>query len=114
MQRFDVWHLIWALVLILGVVLLGITFGIALYQRESSTFANFASIWGLFVGLIGFVITIYTLFETQRVSRKAQRDIQEATVQAQRAIQNAASEAREAVEHSQEQTRRVLERVRHA
>jgi hypothetical protein len=61
MQKLDVWHLIWVLVLVVGVVLLGLTLGIALSYRESSTFANVASIWGLFVGLIGFIVTIYTL-----------------------------------------------------
>src|SRR5437879_13857844 len=56
---------------------------------------------------------IYTLFETQRVSRKAQREVQTATVEAQQAIQKAAREAQEAVKNAQEQTRQVLERVRH-
>jgi len=73
MRKLDVWHVVWVLVLVVGVVLLGLTLGTALYHRESSTFANVASIWGLFVGLIGFTVTIYTLFETQRVSRKASR-----------------------------------------
>ena len=82
-------------------------------HRESSTFANIASIWGLFVGLIGFSVTIYTLFETQRVARKAQREVQAATLEAQQAIQKAAREAQEAVKNVQEQTRLVLERVRH-
>src|SRR5204862_2676362 len=95
------------------VLLLGLTLVIALYHRESSTFANVASIWGLFVGLIGFIVTIYTLFETQRISRKAQQEVQKATVEAQQAIQKAAREAQEAVKNAQEQTRQVLERVRH-
>jgi ElaB/YqjD/DUF883 family membrane-anchored ribosome-binding protein len=113
MQKLDVWHLVWVLVLVLGVLLLGLTLVIALYNRENSTFASVASIWGLFVGLIGFVVTIYTLFETQRVSRKAQQEIQAATVEAQQAIQKAAREAQEAVKNAQEQTRQVLDRVRH-
>jgi hypothetical protein len=113
MQKLDVWHVVWVLVLVVGVVLLGLTLVIALYQRESSTFANVASIWGLFVGLIGFIVTIYTLFETQRVSRKAQREIQTATVEAQQKIEEAAKQAQEAVRSAQEQTRQVLERVRH-
>jgi hypothetical protein len=113
MQKLDVWHLFWVLVLVLGVVLLVLTLAVALGYRENGTFANFASIWGLFVGLIGFIVTIYTLFETQRVSRKAQREIQAATAEAQQAIQKAASEAQEAVKNAQEQTRQVLERVRH-
>src|SRR5436309_564644 len=113
MHKLDVWHLAWVLVLVVGGVLLLVTLGIAYSQRENSTFANFASIGGLFVGLIGFSVTIYTMFETQRVSRKAQQEIQTATVKAQQAIQKAASEAQEAVKNAQEQTRQVLERVRH-
>ena len=57
MQKLDVWHVVWILVLVVGVVLLGLTLVIALGYRESSTFANFSSIWGLFVGLIGFIVT---------------------------------------------------------
>jgi ElaB/YqjD/DUF883 family membrane-anchored ribosome-binding protein len=113
MQKLDVWHVVWFLVLVVGVLLLGLTLGIALYYRENSTFANVASIWGLFVGLIGFSVTIYILFETQRVSRKAQQEVQTATVEAQQAIQKAAREAQEAMKNAQEQTRQVLERVRH-
>jgi hypothetical protein len=63
MQKLDVWHVVWILVLVVGTVLLGVTFVIALYQRENSTFANFASIWGLFVALIGFIVTMVTLLE---------------------------------------------------
>jgi hypothetical protein len=112
MQKLDVWHLVWILVLVSGVLLLGVTLVIALYHRESSTFANVASIWGLFVGLIGFIVTIYTLFETQRVSRKAQREVQTATTAAQQKIEEAAKQAQEAVNQAQEHIRQVLERVR--
>src|SRR5205809_601562 len=113
MQKVDVWHVVWLLVLMVGVLLLGLTLVIALYHRESSTFANVASIWGLFVGLIGFIVTIYTLFETQRVARKAQQEIQTATVEAQQKIEKAANQAQEAVKTAQEQTSQMLERVRH-
>jgi hypothetical protein len=113
MQKLDVWHVVWVLVLVVGVLLLGVTLALAFYYSESSTFANVASIWGLFVGLIGFIVTIYTLFETQRVSRQAQREIQTATVEAQHKIEEAARQAQEAVKSAQEQTRQVLDRVRH-
>jgi hypothetical protein len=69
MQKLDVWHLVWMADLVVGVLLLGVSFVIALCYRESSTFANFASIWGLFVGITGFLVTIDLLFETQRISR---------------------------------------------
>jgi hypothetical protein len=107
------WHIIWVLVLVLGAVLLGVTLVIALYHQDNSTFANVGSIWGLFVGLIGFAVTIYTLFETKRASREAQQEIQKATVEAQQRIEAAARQAQEAVKQAQEQTRQVLERVRH-
>jgi hypothetical protein len=113
MQKLDVWHVVWIFVVAISVVSLVGTLVFALFNREDSAFANFASIWGLFVGLIGFTVTIYTLFETQRTSRKAQQEIQEATLGAQEAIQKAATAAQEAVKNAQEQTRYVLERVRH-
>jgi hypothetical protein len=112
MQKLDGWHLKWVLVLVVSVVLLGVAFGIAYYCRENSTIANFASIWGLSVGVIGFIVTIYTVFETQRVSREAQQEIQTATVEAQQKIEEAAKQAQEAVKEAQEQTRQVLERVK--
>jgi hypothetical protein len=113
MQQLDVWHVVWVLVLVVGVVALGLALAIALYFHESSTFVNVASIWGLFVGLIGFIMTLYTLFEAQRVSRKAQREVQATAAEAQQAIQRAANETQEAVKKAQEQVRQVLERVRH-
>jgi type VI protein secretion system component VasK len=112
MQK-DVWHVIWLLMLMVAVLLLGLTLVIALYHHDSSTFANVASIWGLFVGLIDFIVTIYTLFETQRVARKAQHEIQAATLEAQQKIQEAAKQAQEGVKNAQAQTRQLLERVRH-
>src|SRR5260370_11670962 len=114
MHKVDVWHFVWVLVLVVGVVLLGLTLAIALFHRENSTFASVASIWGLFVGLIGFAVTIYTLFETQRVSRKAQREVQTATVEAQQKMEEAAKQAQEAVKQAQEPTRQALRRVRSA
>ena len=113
MQKWDGWYVAWILGPVVGVLFLVLALVFALYQREDSAFANFASIWGLFVGLIGFSVTIYTLFETQRVSRTAQEEVQTATIEAQQAIQKAASEAQEAVKNVQEQTRQVLERIRH-
>ena len=46
-------------------------------------------------------MTIYTLSETQRVSRKAQQEVQAAAIEAQQALQKAASEAQEAVKNAQ-------------
>jgi hypothetical protein len=112
MDKPDVWHLVWIIVLILGGVLLALGFFFALLYREESETANFASIWGIWVALIGFALTIYTMIETQRASRKAQREVQAATIEAQQKIEAAARQAQEAVEQAQEQIRQVLERVR--
>jgi hypothetical protein len=113
MQKLDSWHVRWVLVLVLGVMLLAITLVIALSNSDSSTFANVASIWGLFVGLIGLTMTLYILIETQDIARKAQREIQVTTVEAQQKIEEAARQAQDAVRNAHEQTRQVLERVRH-
>lgn len=114
MQKSDFWHLVWVSVLVVAGGLLGITLLIALAYSNSSTFANVASIWGLFVGLIGFVVTIYTLFETQRISRSAQKEIQTKTAEAQLAMDKTLGEAQVMVKNAQEQIRQVLERARHA
>ena len=111
MQKLDVWHIVWVLLLVIGVLLLAATLVIALNHRENSTFANFSSIWGLSVSLIGFVITIYTLFETQHVARRAQREVQNATIEVQRKIEDAAKQAQEAVKNAQEQIRQLLDTV---
>jgi ElaB/YqjD/DUF883 family membrane-anchored ribosome-binding protein len=113
MQKLDVWHTLWLLALVVGLVFLAVGFRQALAYRDVGETANFSSIWGLWVALIGFGLTIYTMIETQRAARKAQREVQAATVEAQQAIRKAASEAQEAVKNAQEQTRQVLERVRH-
>ncbi len=113
MPKLDVPNIVWILVLVFYLVLVLVWLVIAYIWRESSLFANFASIGGLGVGLFGFVATLYTLFETQRVSRNAQQEIQTATLKAQQEIQRAASEAQEAVRNAQEQIRQVLERVKH-
>jgi hypothetical protein len=107
MRKWDVWHLIWVLVLVVGLVLLGVTSVVAISYRDSSAFVNFASIWGLFVSLIGFLLTIYTLFDTQRITREAQQKVEAVTIDAREKIEAAAKRAQDA----QERTRQLLERV---
>lgn len=113
MRKMDAWHVVWIGVLFVGVLLLALSLAVAVQYRENTAFVNVAGIWGLFVGLIGFAVTIYTLFETQRVSRKAQHEISAATLAAQERIEEAAKQAEAAVKAAQEYTRRVLERVSH-
>ena len=114
MRKLDVWHTLWLLALVVGLVILGIGFWQALAYRDVGETANFSSIWGLWVTLIGFGLTIYTMIETQRAARKAQREVQAATLDAQQKIETSVRQAEEAVKNAQEQTRQVLERVRHS
>ncbi len=112
-QKLDVWHILWLLALVVGLALLGVGLCLALVYRNVGATANFSSIWGLWVALIGFALTIYTMIETQRAAREAQREVQAATIDAQQKIEATVKQAQEAVKNAQEQTRQMLERVRH-
>src|SRR5438270_11725628 len=45
-------------------------------------YPNFASVLGFFVSVVGFVLTVAAVFETLRVSRAAQHEIQKAAAEA--------------------------------
>ena len=45
-------------------------------------FANRASVFGFFVSVIGFILTVWAVFETLRVSTKAEKEIQGAGIEA--------------------------------
>ena len=96
----DRWQIFWVSALAVGVILFVVGFGFALAYRGESEWANFASIWGIWVRIIGFILTLYALADTRRVSREA-----EVT------IKKAAAEAAQAVRQAQEQTRQVLEKT---
>jgi len=96
----DRWQILWFSALTVGVILFVVGLFFALAYRSESEWANFASIWSIWVGIIGFILTIYALADTRRVSREA-----EAT------ITKAAAEAAKAVRQAQEQTRQVLEKT---
>jgi hypothetical protein len=95
-QRTVVWLL--AVLLAIGGLVVG--FWVAYLYRRDSEWANYASIAGLGLALVGFPFTIYSLFETQRASREAQRQAAEA-----------AREAKAAVEQARVDTRQTLEKV---
>lgn len=63
---------------------------------------NLAGVWGLWVSVVGFGLTFWTIFETRRVSREEQQKTQAAIAAAreetQRAVAAARKETREAVE----------------
>ena len=44
---------------------------LAFYLRDSSVGGNFSSILGLWVSLVGFAITIYTMLKTRTISRES-------------------------------------------
>jgi hypothetical protein len=91
---------IWLLVLLLAVGGWAVGFLLAYLHRGDSEWANYASIAGLGLAIIGFPFTIYSLFEAQRAGREAQRQAAEA-----------AREARTAVEQARVDTRQALEKV---
>ncbi len=95
------WHYKWILAGIGGGFFLLLGFILAYLFRDTTQTANFASIWGLWVSLIGFAVTIYTLIETQKISQEAQQK-----------IENAASRAQQAIEDSQEQIRQAVNTIR--
>src|ERR1022692_1412707 len=55
---------------------------VLVYPDESKpsidSYANHASVMGFFVSVVGFVLTVWAVFETLRVSTKAQKATQEA------------------------------------
>jgi len=59
--------------------------------------ANFFSIAGWWLGFVGFAVTIYTLYETQRVSREAQQKIEEAAARAEQAVKTAEEHTQRAI-----------------
>jgi hypothetical protein len=75
-------------------------FRLAYLHRSDSEWANYASIAGLGLAIVGFPFTIYSLFETQRAGREAQLQAAEA-----------AREAKAAVEQARVDTRQALEKV---
>jgi hypothetical protein len=91
---------IWLFVPLLVIVVLAMGFRWAYLYRGDSEWANAASIAGFFIAVVGFPLTIYSLFETQRAGREAQRQTAEA-----------AREAKAAVEQARVDTMQALEKV---
>jgi hypothetical protein len=94
------WMLVWLLVLLLVSGGWAVGFRLAYLYRTDSEWANYASIAGLGLAIVGFPVTIYSLFETQRAGREAQR---------QAAV--AVGEAKAAVEQARVDTKQALEKV---
>jgi len=94
------WMVIWLLVLLLAVGGWAVGFWLAYLHRNDSEWANYAGIAGLCLAIVGFPFTIYSLFETQRASREAQKQAAEA-----------AREAKATVEQAREDTKLALAKV---
>jgi hypothetical protein len=94
------WMVIWLLVLLLSLGGWAVAFWLAYLYRSESEWANYASIAGLGLAIVGFPFTIYSLFEAQRAGREAQQQATEA-----------AREAKAAVEQARVDTMQALEKV---
>ncbi|MGH7221678.1 MAG: hypothetical protein ACRELF_00455 [Gemmataceae bacterium] len=87
MKRFLArrWYLLLGMAVVLGFL--------ALFRQEVFAFidrlANTASVLGLLVSIIGFVLTLWTVYETQRASRQAQNQIEKEVAAARRETQQA-------------------------
>ena len=94
------WNVVWLLVLLVAIGGWAVGFWLAYLHRSDSEWANYASIAGLGLAIVGFPVTIYSLFETQRAGREVQRQAAEA-----------AREAKEAVEQARVDTKQALQKV---
>src|SRR4051812_15083284 len=90
-------HLQWVIVgLVAAAFLVGI--GVVAYQlRDGSPTANAHSIAGLWVSVLGFAVTMYTLYQTQKVSEESQRSIEAAAARAEETVKKANAQVRAAL-----------------
>jgi len=83
------WLFSWKGFTLAGVILLA-ALGVAIVFRDGP-YGNIASIFGVAVGVLGFVITIWTVHD-------ARQQIKDASTRAEKAIAQAAEESRRAIE----------------
>lgn len=67
MRSWQPWHYRWVILVGLLTLAVAVAFGVAAAWRESSAAANFHSIASLWISVLGFMFTLWTLFDTQRV-----------------------------------------------
>jgi hypothetical protein len=89
---------VWLLVLLLAIGGCAAGFRLAYLHRSDSEWANYASIAGLGLAIVGFPFMIYSLFETQRAGREAQTQAAEAAREAQAAVEQARVDTKQALE----------------
>ena len=71
---------------------------IAFFLRNCSSGANFASVWGLCVSLVGFAVTIYTMLQTRQIAKESQEKVEEAVARAEQAVKDAEEQSRRGTE----------------
>ena len=92
---------------------------LALFRHELSAFCdrfgNAASVAGLLVSLIGFALTLWTVYETQRASRAAQEKIREEVTAAQQETRETVAKIGLQLLHAEsDSTLRLITEVRRA
>ncbi len=92
------WMVVWVLVLLLAIGGWAAGFCLAYLHRSDSEWANYASIAGLCLAVVGFPFTIYSLFEAQRAGREAQRQATDAAREAKAVVEQAWLDTKQALE----------------
>ncbi len=92
------WKVVWLVFLLLAVGGWAMSLQLAYLHRSDSEWANYASIAGLGLAIVGFPFAIYSLFETQRAGREAQTQAAEAAREAKAAVEQARADTRQALE----------------
>lgn len=92
------WMGVWLLGLLLAIGGWAAGFRLAYLHRSDSEWANYASIAGLGLAIVGFPFTIYSLFEAQRAGREAQRQAAEAAREAKTAVEQARADTKQALD----------------
>jgi type VI protein secretion system component VasK len=78
----------WWIVLILLAVAVTAALVVSLVLFRSGDAANFHSIFGFYLSLLGFALTIYALFETQKANKASQEAAQKAAQDAARVVED--------------------------
>jgi hypothetical protein len=72
---------------------------------------NAASVLGLAVSLIGFFLALLTMWDTQRINRRAQAEVEATVRRSQQDVEAAVRGAQEAVKDAYRQTRLAMEKT---
>jgi hypothetical protein len=81
------------------------------FTKWSNPYGNAASVLGLAVSLIGFFLALLTMWDTQRINRRAQAEVEAVVRRAQHDVESAVRGAQEAVKDAYRQTRLAMEKT---